>query len=231
VEWIGFWAFGECEALKEVIFEAPSCLKIIRGFPICPSLRRVEVPASVEKIGLAAFQDAASLRRLEIPASVQSIGFWAFARCTLLAEVTFATDSRLRVIRGFQGCVSLRRVEVPASVEEIAQAAFSGATSLRQVIFATGSRLTVMNGFQLCTRLRRLDIPASVERINSSEDAQGLPMDPLPDPPQRELILPSGTRVRPVSRKDSFRGFVVFKDDNDVKRRRRQVHQALLGFR
>jgi hypothetical protein len=48
------------------------------------------------------FGECRSLRRLEIPASVEEIDSSAFMECSGLTEVIFATDSRLRKVNGFQ---------------------------------------------------------------------------------------------------------------------------------
>jgi hypothetical protein len=172
---------------------------------------------------------------MEIPASVESIGFskmmnifqmlhWPpFSNCTSLREVLFAGDSRLKVIDGFQGCTSLRRVEIPASVEEIKSRSFFGCTALTEVTFARDSRLRVIHGFQGCTSLYRLEIPASVERIDSSEDNARLLRHDIAGLSLRELVLQSGTR--PVRRIGTFRAFITFDDEKDMKSFRRRVHQ------
>jgi hypothetical protein len=169
-----------------------------------------------------AFQKCKSLNRLEIPASVEEIDSGAFSGCSRLTEVIKEISSRLRKINGFQGCGSLSRAEVPSSVEQIGLSAFFGCSRLREVIFPTNGRLKRICGFEWCPSLSRLDIPASVEKICCSEDeyASGF----LGDVSRRELMFGSGMRVQPNAKEGNFRGFVIFEDENDLKRRRRQAH-------
>jgi hypothetical protein len=176
-----------------------------------------------------------SLNRIEIPLSVEVIASNAFSECSGLKEVTFAPDGCLRIVRGFQRCRSLSRIEIPASVEKIDYGAFSGCSGLTEVIFATNGRLKRISGFGRCHSLSRLEIPASVERIgpsmktylylctNPKMEEFYRELGSLGDLSRRELIFRSGTRLRPNDKEDWFRGFVIFEDENDLKRRRRQV--------
>ena len=80
VETIKYSAFNGCTSLKTVTFEKGSELKTIEGyyqfygaFSDCTSLTSIEIPASVETIGICAFSDCTSLTSIEIPASVETI--------------------------------------------------------------------------------------------------------------------------------------------------------------
>ena len=119
------------------------------AFRGCKSLKSVEIPSTVERIGQAAFSGCTSLCSLSIPASVETI-----------EQETF------------YGCTSLRAMEIPASVEVIGQSAFKGCKSLTEVVFEKCSKLQVIEGgaylniyygaFYGCTSLRSIEIPASV---------------------------------------------------------------------
>jgi hypothetical protein len=238
--------FLDCSAPTEVVFPNDSRLRQIHGFHRCRALSRVEIPASVEEIWPMAFLECpaltevifakdgrlrildgfgrcASLSRVEIPASVDYIGCNAFEKCTGLSEVTFATDSRLRVLDGFGRCASLTRVEIPASVESIESSAFTKCRALTAVIFPEDSRLRSLDGFHGCISLNRLDIPASVEIIGSSPGERFVRWEFLGDLSGLELVFPSGTRMRPFPREGNIRAFIAFEDENDLKKRRRQV--------
>jgi hypothetical protein len=102
--------------------------------------------------------------------------------------------------------------------------AFMECTGLTEVIFAADSHLRTINGFRGCRSLSRLEIPASVEEIGSSTSEIYPSSQCLGDLSRRELVLDSGTRLKRNAKRDDFRGFMIFKDENDMKRRRRQVH-------
>ena len=171
VETIGRNAFCICTALTTVTFEKGSQLKTI-GEEVSFDSR--------------AFSGCTSLTSIEIPASVETIGVGAFYGCTALTTVTFEKGSQLKTIKGklidgaFRNCTSLTSIEIPASVETIGTAAFYGCTALTTVTFEKGSQLKTIEGgfrrytmssnyyygvFAYCTSLTSIEIPASVETI------------------------------------------------------------------
>lgn len=80
VKTIGNGTFNLCTSLQTVTFEKGSQLKAFENssgwggvFQSCTSLTTIEIPASVETIGICAFSDCTSLTSIEIPASVETI--------------------------------------------------------------------------------------------------------------------------------------------------------------
>ena len=179
VETIERGAFSGCTSLQTVTFEKGSELKTIEGyyqfygaFSDCTSLTSIEIPASVETIGICAFSDCTSLTSIEIPASVETIEWYAFSYCTSLKTVTFEKGSKLKMIQynTFRDCTSLTTIEIPASVETIERGAFSGCTSLQTVTFEKGSQLKTIEGdwswggaFSNCTALTTVDMSACTQ--------------------------------------------------------------------
>jgi hypothetical protein len=180
--------FSGWDCLESVKFAISGKLRDIRGFCECNSLRRIEIPDSVELIGsplkragflrcaalaevifaapghlrqIGGFCDCDSLARIAIPVSVEVID--GFNQCARLAEVTFAADGHLRRIDGFCDCVSLARIDIPASVEGVN--GFNGCKLLSGVEFAALGRLKEINGFQECESLREVEIPQSVVQV------------------------------------------------------------------
>jgi hypothetical protein len=172
----------------EVRFSAETCIREIYKFEGCLSLRKIEIPDSVVKIGkraftncrklievvfapdgalegLSGFQSCCSLCTIDIPASVKAINKTAFQFCSSLREVHFAPNSQLSEVSGFQNCHSLLRIEIPASVKIIYATAFYQCRSLFEVKFAPHSSLIILNGFIHCDSLPRVTIPRSVQTI------------------------------------------------------------------
>ena len=142
VETIESTAFKNCTALTTVTFEKGSQLKTIQG--------------GASSLYYGAFFGCTSLTSIEIPASVETIGVAAFKNCTALTTVTFEKGSQLKTIEGgakdsnyygaFCGCTSLTSIEIPASVETIGSTAFRGCTALTTVTFEKGSQLKTIRG-------------------------------------------------------------------------------------
>lgn len=73
---IGISAFGMCDRLTDVIFEANSQLTSIGKWAFCHSiwLKELVIPEGVETIGDYVFQECGDLQMVTIPASVTSVG-------------------------------------------------------------------------------------------------------------------------------------------------------------
>jgi hypothetical protein len=68
-----------------------------------------------------------------------------------------------------------------------------------------------------------MEIPASVEEIDLWGERDDLAPGFAGDLSLVELILSSGTQIRSVHRNPGARTLMTFEDENDVKKRRRQV--------
>jgi hypothetical protein len=99
---------------------------------------------------IGGFRGCISLRRIDIPSSVEIIDCFGFHECRRLSEVIFGSDCHLKRICGFQKCTSLRRIDIPSSVELIDDSGFSECTALSEVIFGSGCHLKMIHGFQAC---------------------------------------------------------------------------------
>ena len=152
VEKIPGGAFCGCTSLTTVTFEEGSQLKTISGYYFKSS-------TSNDYYGSGAFSNCTALTSIEIPASVETIGAAAFKGCSSLATVTFEKGSQLKTIGGgylntsygfygaFSNCTALKTIEIPASVETIKAAAFYGCSYLDSVTFEKGSLLKTIGGF------------------------------------------------------------------------------------
>jgi hypothetical protein len=195
----GFYGFSGIEIIE---FESGSCVREIRGFFCCKSLRRIEIPASAEIVN-------------------------GFHSCDSLTEVIFESDSRIREIRGFDWCKLLDRIVIPASAEFIS--GFNFCSSLAFVRFENVSRVREVDGFtaDCCLRaivgffgclIGSIEIPASVENFHGFDDSS-----------LSQLIIAKGTQIKAIkaqnfNRKQGFhapRLFVVYAEEDLMKSRRR----------
>ena len=155
VETIEDSAFKGCSKLATVTFEKGSKLKTIGG--------------SYASHGVfyyyGAFSDCTALTSIEIPASVETIGAAAFMRCSKLATVTFEKGSKLKTIDGyaFSCCWALTTVDMSActQVTKIRDEAFSEDSKLQ--LFKIGTRTPPSCGRNVFTGINSysvLKVPA-----------------------------------------------------------------------
>lgn len=178
-------AFHGCVSLESVIFEDGSNLQELEGVYKYDGAR-------------GAFMGCISLKNIEIPKCVKRIGFCAFKGCTSLTNVIFENDSNLEFIDGaffpdhlesygaFEDCVSLKEILLPSQLKEIGYSAFKNCSSLEYVYFEPNSKLKIINGaqggsfnvpasynesfgaFSNCTSLKKIEVPSSVEVIGEA---------------------------------------------------------------
>ncbi len=190
-------AFCSITGLKSIRFEEGSCLtsieeKAFYNFP----LASVELPESLKKIGVAAFNNGMQLTEIILPANLEEIGVSAFNECEKLHKVTLKSskiknnDDREKV---FYGCAidtfvvadgvtnipqslfnnagfSSCDIVFPASVTTIKRGAFAYASGIRSVAFAPGSKLKTIeaNAFLDAPSFTKIVFPAGLTTIGDS---------------------------------------------------------------
>ena len=210
---IGEYAFDYCRKLKSVVtaltsVSLPENLTSIGNscFRWCYGLKEVDIPASVTKIGDAAFDDC-SLTKVVIPNSVTEIGDYSFRSCDKLTDVTIGNSVTTIGEGAFQNCSNLPRVTIPKSVTYLDLQAFSDCNSLKSLTWNAKECIIGTDWLQNVqlteliigdeveripaywmenqSSLTSLVIPASVTWIceNAFEDCYGLTrIDAYPDP-------------------------------------------------
>ena len=83
VNYLGVYAFSDCENLEEVIFEENSKIAVLsKGcFSECRKLRIFNTPENIYSIEDYAFQYCYQLTSFVIPASVNIMSYYAFNYC------------------------------------------------------------------------------------------------------------------------------------------------------
>ncbi|WP_418409117.1 leucine-rich repeat protein [Alistipes ihumii] len=190
VEIIEAAAFKNCTSLSRITFERGSHLKTIGGGGFYTSGTLLSISYH------GAFSQCTALTTIEIPASVEVIEPAVFNECTSLVSVVFEKGSRLSKIGGgfitdsygiqcnaasgaFRNCTALTGIEIPAEVRTIEAGAFKGCVALKSVTFKSDSRLETIEGgayyeqdyygaFSDCISLEIITISASVKSIGHS---------------------------------------------------------------
>ena len=132
--YINPYAFARCSLLERVRGRIRRLGK--DAFAGCTKLRHFEFVPSVgghglTEIGNYCFHECSSLEEIEIPHTVQRIGILAFYGCKALRSVRFArgpNDEPPSIVeifeRAFKGCESLAELELPASLATFSSEGF-----------------------------------------------------------------------------------------------------------
>lgn len=119
---VGYFAFRECRNLKKITLSnkieelGDSC------FWNCINLAEIHLPTSLKEIEPYAFWNTA-ITEIDIPASVTRIGLGAFNRCSKLEDVYIRCDkvvstSFTTAYQAFSNCPNLKHIYVPAELVE-----------------------------------------------------------------------------------------------------------------
>lgn len=130
----------------------------------CTNLTSVQIPETVERIGMRAFADT-GLTSIEIPDSVTEIGKQAFVMCNALAACKLPNSLTSVPQELFQQCSALTGITIPDSVTKIETGAFSGCTALTDVVLSQNLTEIERNAFFNCSALTVVTIPDKVGKI------------------------------------------------------------------
>lgn len=125
---------------------------------------KITVPATVEKIGTAAFMYNRYLKEVEIaPASpLKEIPWGAFGYCTALKHISLPDG--LQTIEGmaFYGCSALEELAMPNTVVSAGVSAFNQCSSLASVNFSSSLVSIGDLCFGGCSSLQEVNLPNSM---------------------------------------------------------------------
>jgi len=151
---------------------------IDHGFENCTSLRLVDMPSSIVKIGDYAFAGCELLQTITIPSYTVNIGYYAFRGCTSLTSIVvdtgntrFSTDGKsLLSLSGdalLQYCtIGQTNYTVPNTVKLIDIRAFSG-SQLQTVSIPDGVVEINEYAFSDCSGIETIHIPFSTSVIET----------------------------------------------------------------
>lgn len=170
-------AFQGCRGLKEVNFNADSCLIMSYPFIDCDSLTTLNIGDNVTAIPQMAFYGCSALTSLFIPASVTHIGIAAFHRCGGLESIVVDAENPVYDSRNncnaiietatgvlVRGC---HNTVIPEDVHTIGHHAFSGCTQFTSFVIPDNIEIIGMAAFSGCTGIANVHIPSSVSTINN----------------------------------------------------------------
>lgn len=174
VEEIDNDAFQGTSNLKELEFQPTSNLKKIGTWVFVNSgLEKLELPASLQELGAAAFYGCTKLKTVTVDngSQLHFIGNGSFQGCTNLESFRFLGTTTLQTIEtnAFSGDTKLPTFEIPSSVTAINTGAFNGCSGMSSVTFAAPAQITTIGqGAFQNTGLLSIDLPETVTTLEQS---------------------------------------------------------------
>lgn len=157
---IGAHAFEDCVLLNEIDLSKTNLLEIGSSAFRETGLKKVFLPASLNKIGAQAFlgtnleqiifpeglreigneafREVTSLESVTFPSNIQRIGYQAFHACTQLREIMYTGEMKaaegIMEAGAFNGCVKLNRIVLPPSISELKEGVFIECAALKEIV-------------------------------------------------------------------------------------------------
>ena len=163
----------------------------VGAFAYCGYLETVRLPASLRKIGEAAFLSCEALVRIDLPLGLIEIGRGAFCYCDKLQTLAIP-EGVVDLPRGMcHGCKSLESVSFPSSLKTIGRNAFSVCSSLATIndnalegVIEIGKQ-----AFYGCSSLTAFDLPPLLKSIEMGTFSECASLSKVELPPSLETIM------------------------------------------
>ena len=131
------------------------------GFEGAASLTDITIPASIGRLGTAAFENT-GLTHVTIPDTVQQVDPAVFQNCTSLVSVKLPTGITEIDQYLFANCISLQHVDMPDTITKINIYAFHNCTSLTSLALPKNLSSLSVGCFDKCINLQHVVVPPSV---------------------------------------------------------------------
>ncbi len=153
---ISYNAFKGCKNIKGI--EIPSTVNSIgiQAFGDCSSLTTINLPESLTELSKSIFLNCSSLEHLIIPSNIKSIGNQAFCDCSSLQEIILPKMLSDIKTRTFARCNSLKNVDIPESVQYIDWDAFWDCKNLITIRFNGSTTEIRSNSFDGCNNIQNI---------------------------------------------------------------------------
>lgn len=139
------------------------------GFEGAASLTDITIPASIGRLGTAAFENT-GLTHVTIPDTVQQVGPAVFQNCTSLVSVKLPNGITEIDQYLFANCISLQHVDMPDTITKINIYAFHNCTSLTSLALPKGLTSLSVGCFEKCYNLQHVVVPPSVINFPKDDD-------------------------------------------------------------
>lgn len=131
------------------------------GFEGASGLTDITIPASIGRLGTAAFEGT-GLTNVVIPDTVQQVDPAVFQNCTKLVSVKLPAGLAEIDQYMFANCISMQHVDMPDTITKINIYAFHNCTSLTSLALPKGLTSLSVGCFDKCYNLQHVVVPPSV---------------------------------------------------------------------
>ena len=139
------------------------------GFEGAASLTDITIPASIGRLGTAAFEGT-GLTHVTIPGTVQQVDPAVFQNCTKLVSVKLPVGLAEIDQYMFANCISLQHVDMPDTITKINIYAFHNCTSLTSLALPKNLSSLSVGCFDKCINLQHVVVPPSVISFPYDQD-------------------------------------------------------------
>lgn len=133
----------------------------------CTNLSSAVIPQGIKNIMKSSFYFCESLTTLELPDTVEYIGMYAFFRCKALSYVSFSDNIHTIDSRAFYQCEKLTSVDLPSKLTTIGMRAFYMCESLSNIEFGDNIETIGDYAFSGCKGVESVVLPDSVKSIGN----------------------------------------------------------------
>ncbi|KAL3942398.1 MAG: hypothetical protein SGBAC_003392 [Bacillariaceae sp.] len=149
-------------------------LKTIGKAAFCnTALRRLEVPATVETIGCAAFVGCEQLESLVLPPTLEVIEFELCCRCKKLKEIEIPTTVKKIGNSAFEECFALQKLDLIHCTQclTIGSHAFQSCRELSWITLPPNLEGPIQKGtFKSCSSLTHIRVPPNVTYFGDRQE-------------------------------------------------------------
>ena len=139
------------------------------GFEGASGLTDITIPASIGRLGTAAFEST-GLTQVTIPDTVQQVDPAVFQNCTSLVSVKLPNGITEIDQYLFANCISLQHVDMPDTITKINIYAFHNCTSLTSLALPKKLSSLSVGCFDKCINLQHVVVPPSVISFPKDDD-------------------------------------------------------------
>ncbi len=130
------------------------------------ALHKIELPDSLETIGIESFRGCSNIEEMIIPDNTVKIGESAFRDCVNMRSLTVKNSCIKIGERAFENCSSLEYVVLPEGLTEIYGGVFNSCKSLKSITLPKKLTIIGESAFSDCIALTGIEIPETVTKID-----------------------------------------------------------------